>query len=128
MAPDTTVMTKSSVEGNGLFKALFARLSPAIGASFSEAQRAALAESAEQVGWGSHPTDIRLSIPFLTKRYYMVLVAGQERRSKSRRKQERRDHPLMTGANLAFLGTLVVAATLAGSFLWTTLFVWYLAG
>ena len=52
--------------------------------------------------WVSHPIDIRISVPFLHRRFYCTLVAGQERREKLRRHQDRHAYPLVTAGNVMF--------------------------
>lgn len=62
-----------------------------------------------------HPINLRLSIPFLFKRYYVTLVAGEERRSPERRTAERQKHPVKTTGNTLFLfaaGTILGLAVL----------------
>ena len=59
------------------------------------------------VPWdGDHPVNLRLSIPLLFKRYYVTIVAGEERRSPERLAEEREKHPLTTTANMIFLFTV----------------------
>lgn len=76
-----------------------------------------LTKSACERPWNSdHPINIRLSLPLFFRRYYVTLVAGQERRNLMRRTEERRKHPLGTTGNiLAFiaLGTVAGLAALA---------------
>jgi len=128
MAPDSAVMPQSRVsQGCGLFRTLMAHLPAAVRDSFTETQVHALGEAAERCRWGEHPTDIRLSIPLLTKRYYLVLLAGEERRCAERRRVEGQKKPVATAANLLFLGGAVVLATLLGSLIWTLGFVWFLS-
>ena len=67
--------------------------------------------------WESdHPINLRLSIPLLFKRYYIIVVVGQERRCPERRTAERQKHPLVTRGNLflfALLGTVIGLAGVA---------------
>ncbi len=57
--------------------------------------------------WSSdHPINVRISIPLPFGRYYLTIVGGKERRSPTRRKEERRKHPLATTGNILFLGLL----------------------
>ncbi len=58
-----------------------------------------------------HPINLRLSIPLFFKRYYVTILAGPERRSTRRLKEERRKHPLATKPNII---TLTVLGTIAG--------------
>lgn len=48
------------------------------------------------IPWVSHPIDIRISLPFFHTRFYVTVVAGRERRPTHRRKDERRNFPLLT--------------------------------
>lgn len=52
--------------------------------------------------WVSHPIDIRISLPFVNRRFYFTVVAGQERREKQRRHQDRHAYPLLTAGNVMF--------------------------
>ena len=60
-----------------------------------------------------HPVNIRLSVPFIFARFYLVVVAGKERRSAERRASERLKHPLLTCGNVIFLGALSTCLGLA---------------
>lgn len=113
---------------SGLYRQLLANVPPQVRDSFTQEQRTALVDAARRCGWGRHQTDIRLSIPLLFRRYYLVLLAGEERRSAARRSEDRDVHPVMTGGNLLFLGAAVTLATILGSLIWTVGFVWYLSG
>ena len=67
--------------------------------------------------WGSdHPINLRLSVPLLFKRYYVTIVAGEERRSPERRAEERQKHPIKTIGNLT---VLLVAGIVVGISLFT---------
>jgi hypothetical protein len=47
--------------------------------------------------------DIRLSVPFLSRRFYFSVRAGRERRAPARLIAERKKHPLRTAGNLLFI-------------------------
>ena len=67
--------------------------------------------------WESdYPIDLRLSIPLLFKRYFVTIVAGEERRSPERRVEERQKHPIKTIGNLT---VLLAAGTVVGISLFT---------
>ncbi len=129
MAPDTAVLTDSAAEeeSGGLFTSIFNQLPQGLRESFTAEQKAALREAAARCTWGQHPTDIRLTIPLFSKRYYIVLLAGEERRSRERIHAERRRRPLATGGNIALVVGLVTAGTIPGSLIWTLLFIWFLS-
>ncbi len=62
---------------------------------------------------GGHPVNIRFSVPFFGRRFYLTVVAGQERRPAERLKADRAKHPLATRANVIFLSLCGVVAGLA---------------
>ncbi len=65
--------------------------------------------------WGNdHPVNIRLSIPLLIKRYYVTIIAGEERRIPERLSAERRKHPLVSRGNLVFFALVGTVIGLAG--------------
>ena len=51
----------------------------------------------------NHAVDLRITIPLFFGRYYLTIVAGKERRSRSRLQEERQKHPLRTAGNTLFL-------------------------
>jgi len=56
----------------------------------------------DPTAWVSHPIDIRISLPFVHKRFYLTVVAGQERRRKDRLHADRTTYPLVTAGNIMF--------------------------
>jgi hypothetical protein len=50
-----------------------------------------------------HDINIRLTIPFIAKKYYVTIIAGTERRSPKRRTEERKKHPLWSIGNVALM-------------------------
>jgi hypothetical protein len=62
---------------------------------------------------GGNPVNIRCSVPFFGRRFYLTVVAGQERRPAERLKADRSKHPLATRANIIFLSLCGVVAGLA---------------
>ena len=123
MPPDSAVSADVFFEENGLFEALVARLPDGTRGSFSEVQLAALRVAAQNCKWGGHAVDIRLSVPLFLKRYYMVMICGEERRSKARRATERKRHPLRTMGNFLFLGGIAAASFYCFSFLGTAAYI-----
>jgi hypothetical protein len=90
---------------------------------FSEEHVAALRTACDNLKWNRHPVDIRLSIPTLFSRYYLVLVGGPERRGDGRRVEEKRRHPFRTVGNFLFLGGLIALGIYAVVFIETLLFI-----
>ena len=64
-------------------------------------QTGASGAGASQPRWGSHPVNIRFTVPLLFRSYYITVLIGPERRSKERRAIERQKHPLLTLGNVA---------------------------
>jgi hypothetical protein len=62
-------------------------------------QAGAQGAEASQARWGSHPVNIRFTVPLLIRSYYVTILIGPERRSEERRAIERRNHPLFTLGN-----------------------------
>lgn len=94
-----------SASRDPILNRLLERMPPAIAHSFTEEQLAAF--QAAMSPPHRHKIDLRLSIPLLHKRFYLICLAGPERRSRSRRLRERT--PLWTPANVMFLGLLLVS-------------------
>ncbi len=73
----------------------------------TEATESGAFEAPRAERWGNHPpVNIRLSIPFFTRRYHLTVIAGTEQRSTERLAEERAKHPLATTANMIFLFTV----------------------
>ena len=89
------------------FERLMNRLSPEIITSFSDAQLSAIRDGLASRSWRRHPVDIRFTIPFPI-RLYFVLLMGVERRSSERLAQERQLNLIWTPANLAVILTVVL--------------------
>jgi hypothetical protein len=76
-----------------------------------------MTDATANAGWNSsHPLNVRLSIPLGSRRYYVTLVGGRERRGPERRAEDRQRYPLRTAANLVFFLILAVAIYLGGLF------------
>ena len=58
------------------------------------------------------PVNIRLTIPFVPRPFFLAVIAGPERRGAARRRLERARHPVATWGNLA---TLVAASAVCGT-------------
>ncbi len=73
----------------------------------TEATESGALEAPRAERWGNHhPVNIRLSVPFFTRRYYLTFITGKEHRSTERLAEEREKHPLSTTANMIFLFTV----------------------
>lgn len=83
-------------------------------------------EGSRGVAWEEHPVNIRLSLPLVSTRYYLTIVAGKERRSAARRVSERRKHPLDTFGNILLMVVIGCVLGLALYGLQMTLGLWAL--
>jgi len=61
--------------------------------------------------WSKHPLNLRVTLSLPFGRWYVTLVAGNEKRSKERLVEERKKHPLETIPNLLFLLSVGVFMT-----------------
>lgn len=98
----------------GAVPGALARLPADILASLTEPQRQALARVLEASGSTRPPVDIRLTLPFPLARYFLVVVAGRDRRTAARNRAEAQLRPLRTAGNLVFFLALVALFYLAG--------------
>ncbi len=81
----------------------FSRISREMAESFSDEQLLAVKQAfADQVG-RDHAIDLRLSLPLLFRRYYMVFIAGPERRDQSRRRRDRSNNRIAKRTNVVFM-------------------------
>ncbi|MEO1094828.1 MAG: hypothetical protein AAFX01_08010 [Cyanobacteria bacterium J06638_28] len=97
-------MTKnSSFVKNDALERFLNRLPEDVAASFTAEQLSALQSALQFTQWRRHPIDLRLTLPLFWKRFYVVLVAGPERRSKERLKADRSRNPIWTLSNVGFV-------------------------
>ena len=81
------------------------RLPDAVTDSFTAEQKEAIRQ-AVSTPWGRHDVNIRMSLPWFGRRFYMTVVGGEERRPIGRRAEERSANPLYTMANSIFLAAV----------------------
>ena len=62
--------------------------------SLSPEQESAIRSAVREDSWENHTVDIRLSLPFFSRGFYIALIAGREQRSLARRLVERAQHPV----------------------------------
>ena len=84
MPLDASGPKRSQALDDELFKALMAQLPERDRASFSTRQYRALETACQNLAWGRHPVNLRLSIPLLVRRIYLVVLLGIDRRAKQR--------------------------------------------
>lgn len=93
---------------------LLERLPEAIRDSLTPEQRQALSAFAAPPPANPHPVDLRVTLPVPGRPMFLSVLAGPERRSRSRRTLERQRHPLHTIGNIVFLGTSLVGVYVLG--------------
>jgi len=76
--------------------------------SFTEAQLQELERVLSASASRRLPVDIRVTVPVLWRRYFITVLAGPERRSAERLKQERAKHALWTFTNVCSIIFLVL--------------------
>lgn len=79
------------------------RLSPELLNSLDQTQQKELEQAMVAANWQRHPVNIRLSLPWVTGRYYLTIVSGKEKRSSERLISERKEHRLATLGNCLFM-------------------------
>jgi hypothetical protein len=120
---DSPTPAKSEAINDGLFQGLIQRFSESDRASFTDRQLRALETACQNVAWGRHAVDIRLSIPAIFSRFYIVFLMGRERRSAKRRSEEKRRHPLSKVLNTLLVGGLIAVGIYLIFFIQTLLFI-----
>lgn len=86
-----------------------------VGDSLTDLQLTMIERALDSGRWRLHPVDLRLSIPLLWWRFYVVLLAGPEKRSPERRRSEQINRPLRAVANTVLFAVfllLVIPAAL----------------
>jgi hypothetical protein len=83
---------------------LLLELTPEIANTFTEQQIQAIEKSLRPREWSdAHPINLRVSVLFPPIKFYLVLLAGEERRSKQRLQYERSLYPFWNFPNICFL-------------------------
>jgi len=108
---ETRVSTSASpgIRDDAFMQALLAKLPGQSGATFSDEQLVALKVALSGRSWGVHKVDLRWSFSLWHWHYYVVALAGRNRRHLSRREQELRGLALAT-----ILVVVLAASTLLG--------------
>ncbi len=94
---------------------LLDRIPPQIINTMTLAQIEAIVDAAGEAPWDDHAVNIRLTLPFILRKFYVTVVGGSEKRSGERRVIDRHKYPLRTAANVFFfigMATLFYTALL----------------
>ena len=89
---------------------LFTRLPEWVVESLTSRQKVAIDSAVGTRAWSRPPVNIRFNLPFLTRRYYVTIVSGEEKRTPKRLADERTEYPLRTLANAFFSVGILTAA------------------
>ena len=93
---------------------LFSRLPGWVLDTLTTEQKEAIHSAADEGQWQAHPVNIRLTLPVIRRRYFLTIVAGEEKRSLERRAHERHRYPMRTAAKiLFFLGAAAIIYVVA---------------
>jgi hypothetical protein len=83
---------------------LFTQIQPEIQDSLTTEQVTAIKKAFGSNTWTRrHPLDLRITLPIPGLRFYMVLLGGEEKRSKQRLQYAKALFPLWTPSNIIFL-------------------------
>ncbi|MEH2412291.1 hypothetical protein [Nostoc sp.] len=115
---------KSREHIDPIFERLFSKISPKIADSFTDEQLKAIQRGFGSQAGSRHSLDIRVSVPIPGLRFYLVLLAGSERRSQQRLQNEKGRYPLFNAGNIIFLtGFLTILLSCSFTifpFLWSS--------
>ncbi|MBF0129587.1 MAG: hypothetical protein HQL33_06315 [Alphaproteobacteria bacterium] len=96
-------MGKNASLDSASIDVLLARVPRAVKDTLTIEQKQGIANAMREVAWRKHPVDMRLSIPFFSRRFYFTMIAGEEQRSSERRKIEQNLRPVRTMGNMMFI-------------------------
>lgn len=88
---------------NPTFEQLFSQINPEIASTFTDKQIEALKRGFSYNKSSRHFLNIRVSIPIPRLGFYLVLLAGSERRSQNRLRSEKGLYPFWTLSNSLFV-------------------------
>ncbi len=96
---------------------LLANMPPDVASSFTDSQLSYVEQAIENRPERRHPVDIRLSIPLLGHRFYLVFLFGREIRSPARRQLDRAKRLMWTFGNIVTfaLFLLLLIPTVVGA-------------
>ena len=98
-------------EKNPAFGRMVRRIPPNIRQTFSAAQFEVISEAMQEQK-RVHTVDFRVSVPFMWRRFYITLFAGEERRSSKRLAYERQLNAVK--AAIAYIAAIAILFVFAG--------------
>ena len=91
------------VNGYGPLADQLEKVPQAVAETFTSEQLAALRNAVKPFTWRKHPINIRITLPFFGRRFFLTLVGGLEHRGSDRIVRERTANPLGTPSNILFM-------------------------
>ncbi len=95
-------------QNNLVFEQIFAQISPKIPNTSTVDQIESIKMAFGSNNKTSHPVDLRVAVPTPELRFYLVFLAGLERRSLQRLQAEKSLHPLLNPSNIVLLIGFVI--------------------
>jgi len=65
---------------------------------------------------GAYPVNLRITIPFLPRSFFITLIIGPEKRGRDRLHEERQRHPINTWGNLATAVMMITVFAISALF------------
>lgn len=99
-----------------LFEQIYGEISPEIAKTLTVEQTEAINNFYNNHEWQDHPVDVRVSVSIPFMPFYLVLLAGEEKRSKQRRQYEKSLYPFLTTGNiflLLFFAFIIISGTIS---------------
>lgn len=124
----STTLDQASVINSDKAKAgqtadgLLLRLPDEVVDILTEEQKERLTRVHVDDAWRRHPVDVRMSVPWFGKRFYMTVIAGEEKRGRGRRDLDKSKYPVHTIGNLFFflgIATLFYLIAIFGMFFYS---------
>ena len=104
-------MSKNSGQGTAALSRVLARMPREISAGFTSEQLGALDAALDYNNPTPHPVNLRVTLFGL---FYLVVLAGPERRTPDRRAEERERYPLRSRGNIALLTVIAILGLALG--------------
>ena len=101
------------IEKDPFLRRFYARIPEPMARSFTDGQLDAIKRAFGSRTHGAHTVDIRLSVPFGSRSFYLIFLAGRERRSARRIVWERALRSLWTTANVVVMTLFALIFCLA---------------
>lgn len=98
-----TISRDSEPKVDERFKRFLSYLPEDVAGSLTKQHLQGICAALQATQWRRHTVDIRFSVPLPWKPFYIVFLAGPERRSHNRRNAAREQFPIWTPANILLI-------------------------